>query len=418
MNPEKLCYTKPLFVSLFWGTLAGICNQGTNFVTNIILARILKNHFGELILYTSTNAMLQTFSLISLGTIATLLIAQSLQDKTVLKALIFNMYFVVVVLSLVVSAIILLINQFSGIHLWQIDSFVSYFFIIIWFIASSIDALQVAMLIGFSSFKDVAKVSLVKGCVSIIVVPVLTYFYGILGAISGYAISFSLSLYLNFFFLRKNCIYHAVKIHFSVQYVTIKKIIKSTIPLFLASVIIMPAQWGVNYIIFQQDGGNIALSIFGIANQWIVLIQFFPLQISKVILPYLTGHKDVTHYNTKKIGLLLSLSIAVILIIFSFLFGKYIIQFYGFDYAISKTVFHVSLFAALFSVINLYIGQTIIADGRLWIRTICNGLIAITLFMIFILVLQTSVMNALPIAYLCAFFVGSSALVCFVKRKP
>lgn len=408
-----------LFLPLIWGTLAGTFNQGLNFITNIFLARFLKNDFGELILYQSTNSMLQTFSLVGLGTMVTVLIAKNLklQDKELVGSIISNSYIIVTILSIFIAfiCIIFAIIPQTTILFWKFNSTILFLFVIIWFIFSSIDALQVALLIGFSAFKHIAIASFVKGVISLLLISSLAFIYGIEGALLGYAIGFMISACLNLYFLQKNIQEYSVKISLKINIPLIWKIINSGIPIFLAALFITPVQWFINNYIFSIKNGHIALSLFGIANQWMILIQFFPLQISKVVLPFLSGTNNYRR-KTEHTGLFLSIFIAILLIFLSFIFEKQIIHLYGFEHSQSKEIFRIMLLSAFFSILNLYFGQTIIASGKPWLRTLADMIIALALFITFIVIINYSVMLALPIAYCIALFIGSATMI-ILKNK-
>jgi PST family polysaccharide transporter len=411
-----------LFISLFWGSLAGVFSQGLNFITNIFLVRNLGQGFGELVLYTSTNSMFQSFSLVGLNVVATVLVAENLHiDKVRLGKLIPNLYFVVLFLTITISLFALIVNQttYFSFKFWTTHSIISLVFIIIWLITSSLDILQVSLLSGLGEFKSLAKVTLIKGVISILLVLILVHFYGVKGAFIGYALSFSISLLFNFYFINKSCKENDVKFNYKFNFNLIKKSIVSCIPIFLASILIVPAQWAVNYIIFHKENGALALTIFGIANQWMMLIQFFPMQISKVVLPFLTRQRGnkIDYNKTERIGLIVSILIALFLIVFSLIFEKQLLNMYKVNYDLSKLPFTIMVLGALFSISNLYLGYSVIANGQSWIRTIADAIISISLFISFSFFISYSVILALPLSYSISFFIGSLSIYIFRRNN-
>lgn len=415
-NNQKL-----LYVSIFWGSLAGVFSQGLNFITNIFLARFLGIEYGELVLYTSTNGMLQTFSIVGLNVLATVFVAKNLKDnKAVLSKIIPNMYLFVGGMTLIVGLIALYINEVGlfSIHFWNIKSWVVITAIVIWFVFSTIDLLQVSILLGFSAFKDVAKVSLIKGIISIILTLVFIKFYGLSGAIFAYAISFIISSGFNLIFIRKNCELNKLKLIYKLDFKLVLDLLKVSAPIFIASFVLLPSQWGINYIIFNRDNGSLALTIFGIANQWMVLVQFFPLQISKVVLPFLTHHDKTSadYRKAEKTGLLISILVGLSLILLILLFEKNIISVYRIGFEVTKYPFRILMLASLFSIINLFLGQTLIAAGRTWLKAFLDIVMSISLFGAFLLSSGFSAPVSLSIAY-CASFVIASLLTLFFKQK-
>ena len=352
-----------LFLPLFWGTLAGVFSQGFNFITNIFLVRILGLEYGELVLYISTNSMLQTFGIFGLNVMATVIVAKSLStNKNDLSTSLPGMYYIVLLLSILISFVTLIIQKsgFIDFRLWQFESYIYIVIALIWFLTSTLDVLQISILSGFSAFKDLSKVSLIKGIVNFALVLLFAFFWGVKGVLASYAISFIISLLLNFYFINKNSNKYSITYSYKFSKRTTFKILKSSLPIFMAALVIVPSQWGVNYLVFHEENGALALSIFGVANQWLVLIQFFPLQISKVILPILVKEKN--NRSVQKIGLYLSTIIAVLIISFSFIFERNIISLYNFDYEITKIPYRIMLIASLFSVLNMDFISSIVSS--------------------------------------------------------
>jgi len=412
---------KDFYISIFWGSLAGIFSQGLNFITNVFLARTLGKGFGELVLYTSTNTMFQTFSLLGLNIIASVLVAENLNlNRIRLGQIIPNLYFIVSFLTIIISIIALMINEMTlfSFKFWTIHSNMFLIFIIIWLIFSSLDVLQISILAGLGAFRDLAKVTLIKGILSIILILTFVRFFGLEGAIVGYGLSFTVSFILNLHFLNNNRKKYGIIFNYNLDFKIIQRIFISSLPIFLASFALVPSQWGVNYILFNKVNGSLALTVFGIANQWMALIQFFPLQISKVVLPFLTKQKDniYDYKRTERTGLIISILIGIVLIALSFIFESQIIKIYKINYSVMKTPFRIMVLAALFSILNLYLGQNLIANGRSWLRMILDCLISISLFISFIFFVSKTVIFALPLSYCVAFIVGSS-LIIIIRRS-
>ena len=399
---EQFKKRKYFFESLFWGTLAGILSQGLNFIANILIARILgKQLLGEYTLFISANAGLHTFGVIGLNVIATVLVAKYLHDKGKIGRLIPAIYIIVCSASLIVSFVGIILQYLPvEFKIWETSSILTLIAAIIWFLTSALDLVQVAILLGFKAFKDVAKVSLLKGIISIAITYTLVAKYGVQGGVLGNSISFILSLICNYYFIRKNCQKYTITLTWKLSNSVYSEIFKLSIPIFSAAIFVAPAQWYANYI------------------QWLVLIQFFPTQISRVALPWLTSMQETRDYkNTEKLGLYFSLGIATVIVILSLIFSHFIIEdLYHFEYITSHVVFKIILFTGLLSTINLYLGQTIIAHGETWIRTIADVAIAITLIITIHIINQHEVIYALPISYFSSFLMGTIVL-CIFKYK-
>lgn len=418
---KRFSLQRILFISMFWGSLAGIFSQGLNFLANVILARFLGVEYATLVLYGSTNSMLQGFAQVGLNVFATVIVARNLHNNKIrLGKLIPNMYFIVMSLIIIISLLSLIINHFEigRVKFWDLDSPWSLFFIILWLITSTLDVLQVSILLGLGAFKDIAKVSLIKGFFTIIIIVVFVKWYGIQGVLVAYALTYSLSLLFNYYFLKKNCKKQELILKYEIDFVLVKHIFKSSFPIFLATLIMIPSQWAINYIIYNKENGKLALTVFGIANQWMILIQFFPLQIAKVILPLLSRqkHNRLEFKSTEKTGLIISILISISLIAISILFEPYILKMYHLNYSVAKWPFRIMLLAALFSTVNLFLGYSVISKGKVWLRTLADVIVSIILFVTFTIVFSKSVMLAIPVAYSLSYLAGS-ALIFFLNKN-
>ena len=216
--------------------------------------------------------------------------------------------------------------------------------------------------------------------------------------------------------MKKNFKLRAISFGGKYDFKVIRQIVISSQPIFYAALLVVPAQWWVKYVIFTKENGSLALSVFGIANQWVVLIQFFPLQIAKVILPFLTKQNGSTYRETEKTGLAICTFIGILLIVLCLLFDRYIIRMYGFDYDVSIYPFRIMIVFSFFSIMNIYYGQTVIAGRQAWIRTIVDGIISVSLILSFVVCVNQSIMLALPVAYSVAICIGCCCLIVLKKR--
>ncbi len=411
---------KKIFLSFFWGTLAALISQGLNFITNILIARILHESLGELSILVSATTALQTFSVFGLGTMATVLIAMRSEKLRQLILLIPSMYGLVLVNSIAISGLAMLINHYNffGLTIWPNQSGRFIGISIAWLVFSSMDALQVGLIIGLNKFKTLAYVSLIRGIISILIIYPLVKIWGVQGGIAGYGISFFICSVISFFLICKEVT--GLRESFSLRRIFnktgFKLIIHYSFPIFVASFFISPSLWIANGIIFSRDSTGLALSTFAIVNQWMILIQFLPTQIAKVVLPGLAKFSGTDSFKkTDRYGLLTGMSIAVGISIFSLIFERFIIGLYGFDYATTVVPFRMMLLAGVFSTYNLLYGQSFVARGKTWIRAFADLLIAVTIILIVWYSKSSIILYSLPLAYLVSYVISSGSLV-FMNR--
>lgn len=412
-----------LFLSIFWGTFAGVFSQGVNFLINVLLARLLSNSYGELVLYNSTNLMFQSISLIGLNTVGSVIISKSLHDNDRNTGkLIPNFYYLVLILSFLLIFYFYLdyIFNFGILNATKFHGSTGNILLFIWFFLSSIDVLQISILTGFREFKVVAKVTLIKTIISIVFTYLLTVKFGLFGTINGYLLSSFFSLFFNFFYIRKTVTQHELILNFHFDVKILKYILIYSLPIFFASLLISPVQWWINLQLFKLPNGKDELYVFGIISQIAMLIQFFPMQISKVILPYMTKQHVLadkeSFRKSQNIGLTISLTVALFLMLFSFAFENQIYSIYKLKLDVSHLPYRIMILSSFFAIVNLYLGYGVIAKGKPWIRTIGDLSIAIVLLVVYYLLIHIDQSIVLPISYLISYLVGTLVMI-FLSNK-
>lgn len=404
------------YSSLFWGTTAAVFIQGSNFLINIMLARILGTDLGQVTLLLAANSTLQTFCLLGLNVSPTIIVSKYV-EKGILPYMVQAMYAIILIMTLFIGSISVFIEYQNviDVKIWNTNNTLLLCCCIIWLLASSIDSVQVAILLGLKSFRELAMVSCVKGILSFAIILPLSLWKGVVGVILGYALGFTIGLICNLWLIRKKM--PTMKLlHFKWNMKLMKKILNYSLPVFFAAMFISPALFFANSYIYSDSNGKLYLSVFYIAYQWLVLIQFFPTQIAKVMLPLLSSEKIVKSSKTEKKGFYLSLYVCLVLIIMSFIFNKFIIEdIYKFDYNISRNVFNIMCLAALFSTFNLYYGNVILASGKFWHRTVADAIMASCIVLFTIIFFKYYLILALPLALLLAYIIGD--LYLFIIRK-
>jgi O-antigen/teichoic acid export membrane protein len=410
---------KPLVQSLLWGTLAGGISMGMNFAINIMAARLLGARLGELSIFISVTAALQSFGLLGLNLMAVVLISKSLQDPEKLRSLISNIFTIVIYTTLAVSLVAVISNVIPGnvVKFWPTNSAVIIFFAAIWFFFSTLESLMAAMLTGFSSFRNIAILSLIKASFSLAVLYFLIIRWGVTGGIAGYAITFLFSSMLNGYYLKKVCNLNGFNLIINPRFdfSVVKSVLKVSMPVFLASVFLSTAIWICNYLVFLKPGGVEALSIYVVSNQWLILVQFFPIQISRVILPLLSAqHGSDGFKKTRRSGLILSMGIAAAIIAVSLILERPIIGLFHFDFAKTSIPLRILLFTGLLAAFNLYYGQTAISAGKVWIRVFADCVIAVALIVSVVITVNYNLILSLPLASLISYLAGTLTLLVLI----
>lgn len=413
---------KTLFISIFWGTTAGVLSMGMNFVINILAARILGTDLGALTLFISATNTLLTFGLIGLNPMATVFVARAKSTPEKLPALISNIYGIALYSSLIWAIIALCLNLVPGnpVRFWHTDTSITVFFAFLWFIFSALEIVQVVILNGFSAFRSLALFSLIRAIISLAVMFTFLKTWGVSGGVAGYAVSAMTGTFLISWFLRKRCHQESFRLSVipAVDISTIRKLVSESFPIFLASLFMAPAIWISNYIVFDRAGGSEALSIFAVTNQWMIVIQFLPIQISKVLLPRLSSsHGTGAYRSVLSKGIMLSMGIALTMIILSFIFERQIIDLFHFNYLKTSIPLRIMLVVSLVATFNSFYGQSILSEGKAWIRPLSDSATALSLITATLFMTRYDLLTALPVASVVSYSAGVVVLVILSRFK-
>jgi Na+-driven multidrug efflux pump len=146
-------------------------------------------------------------------------------------------------------------------------------------------------------------------------------------------------------------------------------------------------------------------------------MQFIPVQISRVTLPIIANRLGTPEeLSIKKLSLLAGLSVCLIFALAGILFEDPILSIYGLDAEVSSMPYRVTLITLVFSGINIIIGQFAIAGKNPWNRAYADGIIALVIITVTLLMVRVNLLLALPLAGLIAFILSNLFLI-YTTRK-
>jgi O-antigen/teichoic acid export membrane protein len=331
-----------------------------------------------------------------------------------------NSYILSAFLVVFVSLIILFKSNYflRYVNINSSSTFSSNLIIILWFIGMTFDMLQVSIIIGLEAYRDLIKTDLLKGLFSITVILPLALKLGLFGAIIGYVISSFMGIILNQWFIRKNL--GAIKsiIRYQISLIIIKRILSISLPVFIAAFFISTATWATNKIVFNGSNGPAALGIVFVCRQILILLQFIPVQISKVLLPFISENKNtMEEFKIKKIGLRLSFIICIVFVVCGLVFESTVLNLYNLDPKLSMLPYRFILFTIIFSTMNMILGQFAIAGKNPWLRTYADIIISLMMVIVTLILFRINIYLTLPVAILISFIASNIFLVNYVGRE-
>jgi O-antigen/teichoic acid export membrane protein len=411
--------------AISWSVAASVLLQASALLNTVILSRNLTGvEFGNYIFIQSAFAIFLSFITSGISIALIKLVAGARDRDQNLTSKILSEIYVIVLFSLILFPVLYVSTAFIFTKTLSAED-ISISAFCIFFV--SIDVFFTSMLIAFEKFKNLAITNLIKGSSLIILSLIFSRSLGLSGALIAQIGSAFLGFCVSIFSLYSllNTKYNTQK-HQRFKFSQLRHIFSVSLPSFLGSVVINPAIWLSNYIVVLQSGGAISLGYFGVARQWSTLIQFFPIQISQVILPVLSNsveNNEISKRSIKKLirlALILNVGLTVFLMIIIILFSRIIEKIYNYNNnAEFIETFTLLCFTSVFVVLNNTVGQFLLSLGYFWQRSIFDVLLAVSLVAFtFILVdFRISQGLALSTAYLVSFFAIAAMATSFLLWK-
>tara|TARA_R110002050_G_scaffold276107_1_gene421290 strand:- start:13115 stop:14455 length:1341 start_codon:yes stop_codon:yes gene_type:complete len=391
-------------------------------ISGIVAANILGiEKYGELGIARSSVNMFVVVATAGLGITSTKFIAQYLNIdniKVQSSIKVINVFSISVTLFL--SFILIVFSSFIAKEFLNapfLEDIIKVGAVMLFF--SSLNAVQLGTLYGFSDYKQIAINSLISAICEILFLSIGAYYYGVKGAILGSGFSFIIFYFLNYFSLKK---------HYRIHNFTFKRHLKLSdfdiiwqfaIPAALSSFLVVPSLWFIKSILVRKSGFS-ELSIFDIAEQWRMLILFIPYSVGRIVLPFLSKFEGVGNINkqvsTIKKMIILNVLITIALTLLIFCFSEYIMNFYGQDFVNELPLILMSISTIFSSVANV-VGQVIASKSKMWIGFVFNLFWSIVL-----IVSSTYFLNlgygatALASAILLSYFLHSIIQVFYVYQ--
>jgi len=409
--------------ALFFSTLSAVVSQGLNFLTLILITRkVGESNIGHFSVIQSIVLLLASFGLLGQNVSSAALTSRfKKRYPNNLGLLIGNAYMLSGVVLLLVGVIVIISADrlFPEIYLDSFPNLAILAFVLLWTFAMTFDMMQVNIMIGLEAYRDLVKTDTLKGLISITLIYPLSIRYGTIGIVAGYLISCSIGVMMNQFYIRKNLRLLNVTVRLKYSPRIIRRIIGIGLPIFTASLLISFATWLTNKMIFAESNGAAALGIVFVCRQIMALIQFFPVQISRVLLPIISEDRDVQNIKKVRITSLITVvAISILLAVVGVLFEDSILMVFKVEVVLASWPYRIILLSVIFSSVNMILGQFIIAGKNPWIRALADFIISLAMICITFLLKGNYLFTALPWALLISYILSDIILVINIRGKP
>lgn len=359
---QKLLNSK-LFKDSSWALIGSVIGKGLSLIAGIAVARFLgKEIYGEYGMIKNTLFQIAVFSTLGLGYTGTRFIAYYLEsEKEYVRTYIRIIYNITIVMSALLACCTFIFSQNIANYLDVPDTSLAFKFTAFIVIANALVTAQVGILSGFKGFKVIAKNNTLSGIVTFFSSVILTYLYGLYGALAALLVSMIFNAIINVFAINREAkgFPRAIK----VDRQKYEEIIKFSIPIALQESLYSIVAWSITVMIIKfADYGE--LGLYQAAAQWSSIVLFIPGVLKNVILSYFSSSNDTR--KMRKIMLTINFCATFIPTLIIGVFSKFITGLYGESFIGLSPVILISCLVSVFASIAGVLLYELISVGRTW----------------------------------------------------
>lgn len=356
-----------LFKDSMWSLIGSTIGRGLSLVAGILVARFLgKDIYGEYGIIKTTLVYIEIFSTFGLGYTATKYIADYIKSSpSKVLSVCSAALKITLVTSGIMALIVLLFAKRIAILIDATHLYNTLRITAIGIIVNAINVAQIGILAGFSEFKEIAKNTTVSGVITFVFTIVLTYFFGLNGAVIALVLAYGIQCFINSISVRS--IWRHYDRPTGSQKEVYKELLTFSFPVALQESLYSIINWCVSFMLIKVCGYG-ELGLYSAAAQWAAIISFIPGILRNVTLSHLSSNTSnrSAHNKTMRAMLLVNFASTSIMFLFIILFRNIVCSFYGDTFDGLKSVLLVQAFCSIIiSVSNVYV-QEFMSRGRNW----------------------------------------------------
>lgn len=368
----------------FWSLLGAIVSRGLTLLASVIVARLLHPvGFGKLGIIQSTVGLVGAFAGAGLGLTATKYVAEHRSTDTLKTGIYAALSLRIAVISGLIASGVLFVASgwIAGVVLGQgglaQDLRISALLVLF----AAINGVQLGVVAGLEDFRTMALMNTLRAIVLFITLVVGCYLYGLDGAVAGLAGAEALAAGVNQLALRHSCSKRAIPLrHHHLPRGELRALAHFAVPTLLASLVISPAFWLSNLIMFQQPAGARALGVFNAADRWRQVLLFLPGSLATIILPMLSnlrGTRDSANYRrVLRLNLLANLVVVAVPATVVIAAAPLAMSAFGAEYRSGSTALTILSLSAIAMVLNNLLQSALVSMGYAWRRVALDALLA------------------------------------------
>lgn len=402
---------------IFWSVFGEILSKAFVFLSYIFVARILgREYYGQFGILRTTIMMFALFGGLGLGLTANKFLSEFRENKKYCGEIIGLTTSVSFLSGLLFASLVFFFAQYiSDVLRAPLINEIRISALIL--LLSAINGSQIGILQGFESYKKLAFASIIQGLTSLPLFICFSYFAGVLGAITAFAINIGIYTIILQVLINREVKKEQITFEYKFKKSILNLFWRFSLPAALTGIAISPVKWYCETLLVKNTGFN-QLGIFQAA---IVITTVIGAICSTLNAPLITISSNLQKSNNKNrikyFTIYGSWFLFIICSLPFLLFPKLIILIFGEKFN-DPLLYKTSLLLILYCGMLMYyqgIMRIIILNNSLWFAFFTNIIEGIVLLLSFIFLIKFGVIG-LCYAYVLSYLARIIISLPFIYR--
>lgn len=405
------------FVSaVMWNIFASVVSRSMTLMAAIGCARLLgKNGFGQLGIVQSTANMVSVFAILGLSVTATKYVADLREQDPERAGRIIGLTWTITAISGTLLAIISIItaHPIAVLIMHAPNLTISIRIASSLVFLNAMLAYQNGALSGFEAFRKLASINLISGVISLPIVLIGVWRWGLNGAVTGTAVSLVINWWFNERLLRKECRQAGISIRIRQGFEETRVFWSFSLPALIGSFSTAPVLWFCSVLIVRSPHGFEQMALYSGADRWRLAILFIPTALFRSVLPMLANlykQNPEGYRQVHRAHLLLNLMVVIAPLLLIACLSAPIMSSYGPGFRAGWSVLAVLCIGTLPEALNTVFGYPLVVSGKMWVRCGFDLGLSLSLLLLGIKLIPTYGALGFAIAYFITFSIISAGL--------
>lgn len=370
-----------------WSLAGAVVARAMGIVSSVVVARLLgKEGFGQYGIIQSTVMMFGTFAAFGLGLTATKHLAEYRRKDPAKAGRILGLSAIIALGSgAIVTALLLVGAPWLAAHTLAAPHLTGGLRIgALLILFTALNGAQTGALVGLEAFRLVAQLNLLTGLASLPLVIGGVVFFGLNGALWGLAAAAFVTWLVFHWGLRRELARAGIPFALKGSFQEMRVLWAFSLPAVISGMLAAPVIWACNALLVNQPNGYAEMGIANAANQWFYALLFLPGVLASSSIAVLSerlgaGDKPACR-KVLLYGIGLNAVVVIPLVLAGCLASRYIMGIYGPGFAQHPGVLMVAIITGAVVAIQVPMGQTTAASGRMWTEICMNLAWALVFF--------------------------------------